>query len=90
MTMRRFVPGSNIVATGAMLFLITTLSSSAIAESALERYMDQPPPGTSPELFAPGVVNTDAVELNNVFAPDESYLIFTSGRREDGWITAPW
>jgi hypothetical protein len=33
-------------------------------------YLGQPLPTLSPERFAPGVVSTDAIELNGVFAPD--------------------
>ncbi len=41
------------------------------------RYFAQPTPGTVPQLFAPGVVNTDAVELNGVFTPDGRQFLFT-------------
>lgn len=33
-------------------------------------YFGQPVPGLVPERFAPGVVGTDAIELNGVFTPD--------------------
>lgn len=41
------------------------------------RYLAQTPPGTTAELFAPGVVSTEAVELNSVFSPDGLEFFFT-------------
>lgn len=40
-------------------------------------YLGQSPPGTTPERFAPGVVSTDAIELNGVFTPDGREFFFT-------------
>ncbi len=40
-------------------------------------YFGQPVPGTTPEKFAPGVVSTDAIELNGVFTPDGREFFFT-------------
>ncbi|MCP4896761.1 MAG: hypothetical protein GY906_07255 [bacterium] len=39
-------------------------------------YLGQKPPGMTPELFAPGIISTDARELNAVFSPrgDEFYF----------------
>jgi hypothetical protein len=34
-------------------------------------------PGLTPELFAPGIVNTSAIELNGVFSPDGREFYFT-------------
>ena len=48
-------------------------------------YFGQPVPGLSPELFAPGIVSTDAVELNGVFAPDMKEFFFA--RRVDDGVT---
>ncbi len=39
-------------------------------------YFGQPLPTLSPEPFAPGVVSTDAIELNGVFAPDLKEFFF--------------
>lgn len=41
------------------------------------RYLGQPAPGVTPERFAPGIVSTDAVELNSVFSPDGREFFFT-------------
>ena len=70
-------PIRNTQVLGAMLFLIAIFSTTAGAESELVHYLDQTPPGATPELFAPGVVNTDAVELNGVFTPDGREFLFT-------------
>lgn len=40
-------------------------------------YLGQPVPGLTPERFAPGIVSTDAIELNGVFSPDGREFYFT-------------
>ena len=40
-------------------------------------YLGEIPPGTSPELFAPSIVNTDSVELNAVFNNSMTEFFFT-------------
>ncbi len=40
-------------------------------------YFGQKAPGMVPEVFAPGVVSTKAVELNGVFGPDGREFFFT-------------
>jgi len=40
-------------------------------------YLGQEPPGLTPVLFAPGLVNTDAIELNGVVAPGGREFLFT-------------
>jgi len=40
-------------------------------------YLDQETPGLTPELFAPGIVNTDSVELNAVFNHSMNEFFFT-------------
>ena len=45
-------------------------------------YLGQTPPGTTPQLFAPGVVSTRALELNATFTPDGNELYFS--RKIDG------
>jgi hypothetical protein len=39
-------------------------------------YFGQPVPGLTPELFAPGIVNTDGIEFNGVFSPDGREFFF--------------
>jgi len=48
-------------------------------------YLGQRPPGATPELFAPGSVCTEAVELNGVFSPDGREFFFS--RRLEGVLT---
>lgn len=40
-------------------------------------YFDQAPPATTPALFAPSIVNTDAIELNVVFNADHTEMFFS-------------
>jgi hypothetical protein len=49
----------------------------AAAVDAVPPYFGQPTPGTTPERFAPGVVSTDAIELNGVFTPEGREFFFT-------------
>ena len=62
-------------------------------------YLGQKTPGTSPELFAPSIVNTDSIELNAVFNNlmteffftriiNGSYVIYHAELIDDQW-TAP-
>jgi hypothetical protein len=44
---------------------------------ATAEYLGQQPPGETPEPFAPGIVNTDAIELNGVVSPDGREFFFT-------------
>jgi len=49
-------------------------------------YLGQTPPGSTPQLFAKGVVSTEADELNSVFTPDGKEFYFTV-RGPDGRMT---
>ena len=46
------------------------------------RYLGQKPPGTTPVRFAPGIVSTDAIEINGVFRHDFREFFFA--RQVDG------
>jgi hypothetical protein len=46
------------------------------AEGAVP-YLGLTTPGETPERFAPGIVSTDAIELNSVFSPDGREFFFT-------------
>lgn len=84
-------------AAAAGLVLLSACSSSVSTEPGVSspreldappesmRYLGQPPPGETPQSFAPGIVNTEAVELNAVFAPDGRELLFS--RQVDGVAT---
>ncbi len=52
------------------------------ADNVFGPYLGQTQPGLTPVPFAPGMVNTDAVELNSVFTPDGREFFFT--RMVDG------
>jgi hypothetical protein len=41
-------------------------------------YLGQKPPGMTPELFAPGIISTERVELNSVFSPDGNEFFFAA------------
>jgi len=47
------------------------------AAPPLVPFLGQAVPGLTPERFAPGVVSTDAIELNSVFSPDGREFYFT-------------
>jgi hypothetical protein len=55
------------------------LLSLAAAIQAPSPYLGQPVPGLTPALFAPGIVSTDAIELNGVFTPDMREFFFARG-----------
>ncbi len=69
------------------------------AQAPRGAYLGQAPPGVTPELFAPGIVSTSALELNAAFTPDGNELYFTrlidgretvmTSRRVDGTWTPP-
>ena len=53
-------------------------------------YLGQSPPGTTPEVFAPGIVSTDLVEADAAFARNSEVLLFNriySDRPYDIYIT---
>ena len=48
-------------------------------------YLGQNPPGMTPEVFAPGIISTDATEGASSFAHDHSFYLFARARSlEDG------
>ncbi len=58
-------------------------AGSAIAQSpSLAPYLDQPPPGLTPEPFAPGLVSSPGYEYGGVFSPDMDAFYFIRGRGE--------
>jgi hypothetical protein len=56
-----------------ILIIAVTLSCNNKGDS----YFDHPPPSTTPQLFAPSIVNTDSVELNVVFNDDVTEMFFS-------------
>jgi Tol biopolymer transport system component len=82
-----------------LLFVLAVAcqATEPVAEPAL--IFDSPWPGRNPELIAPGVINTDGIEINLVFDNDYTELffsrrtdnvfsIYTATLEADGW-TAP-
>jgi len=75
---------------------LTAVAASAVAGTAP---FGTSWPGSTPELFAPGVVNTDGVEINLVFDRDTTELFFArttnrifyiyTSRLVDGAWTSP-
>ena len=58
---------------------LASQSDTAAAVSQVVKpspYFSQPLPALLPERFAPGVVSTDAIELNGVFTPDLKEFFF--------------
>ncbi len=49
-------------------------------------YLGQHPPGTNPEVFAPGIISTGGREFNAVFSPDGKEFYFTTWSREESYI----
>lgn len=71
-------PRSLAFALSGCLTLLTACSGAgSSAHPPASPYLGQPPPGEKPVPFAPGLVNTDAVELNSVFTPDGREFFFT-------------
>jgi Tol biopolymer transport system component len=48
-------------------------------------YLGQPPPGETPEMFAPGIVSTDGNRVNSVFTPDGKEFYFSSFEAGSGY-----
>lgn len=70
--------------TGIVIFLGCLMAScagdlpSSVPDSpSTAMYLGQQPPGETPEPFAPGVVNTEAIELNGVVSPGGDEFFFT-------------
>lgn len=48
-------------------------------------YVGQKPTGITPEIFAPGIVSTDAWELHGTFSPDGEEFFFTRRASLEGY-----
>ncbi len=49
-------------------------------------YLGQKPPGTIPEVFAPGIISTAATEGGSCFAPDQSFYLFARAHSDEDGI----
>ncbi|MEE8295675.1 MAG: hypothetical protein V3R64_08180 [Sphingomonadales bacterium] len=71
-----------------LLLSVLIISSGSHSQDGLPipegPYLDQKPPGSIPEVFAPGIVSTEHFEYSGVFTPDmkEFYLIRNGGKYE--------
>jgi hypothetical protein len=94
------IRGASVVLSVApLLFTPAIAAGQPTTEGAPSIYFGQPVPGLVPERFAPGVVSTDAIELNGVFTPDFREFFFARlidgiqtmhhSVLEDGGWTAP-
>ena len=90
------VTSSSVFLSSVCMFCIVAVTSCSLptkgergSSVGLDRpqppYFGQQTPGTTPVLFAPGAVSTDAIELNAVFTPDGREFFFT--RIVDGVFT---
>jgi hypothetical protein len=71
---KRTSAGLLVVLTG-FIFLISTMGGCQ--KEAKIGYFNQIPPGPIPEMFAPGMISTNADEYALAFTPDGSELYFT-------------
>ena len=61
----------------AVFFLFTTASDRPTQVRLSGPYLGQRPPGTTPKVFAPGIVSTPAHEFSCSFTPDGKEFYFT-------------
>ncbi len=72
-----------------LLLALTAVSGNSVGENKLPilegPYLGQEPPGSTPEVFAPGIVSTEHWEYGGVFTPDlkEFYLLSRGGKHEE-------
>lgn len=70
---------SKIVLSALIMLLVSTLNAQQITRKTTNLtgpYLGQKLPGTTPELFAPGIVSTDAHEFSCCFSPDGNECYF--------------
>jgi Tol biopolymer transport system component len=66
---------------------LSVLSSFARVEVPVLKgpYLGQPPPGETPQIFAPGIVSTDGNQVNSVFTPDGKEFYFSAFEPGSGY-----
>ncbi len=71
-----------------LLFFILTMSGQGYSRDEMPvlegPYMGQKLPGSTPELFAPGVVSTEDWEVGGAFTPDLNEFYFIRKNKENG------
>ena len=83
---------SSLCATGLLMICLSLGCARKVDRTEFSGpYLGQDPPGLQAEVFAPGIVSTDAEEVMYGFFNDGSLLFFERiGRDFDGdWIDAP-
>ena len=69
-----------------LLFSALTMNSESYSQDEFPvlkgPYLGQKPPGLVPELFAPGIVSTENLEIEGVFAPNMNEFFYV--RQRDG------
>ena len=87
--MRSAVPGGILSAViVAALGVVAPGSDHLAAVVPTGPYLGQNPPGAKPVLFAEGIVSTEANELNCVFSPDGSVVVFSEWREGQNTLMA--
>ena len=61
----------------SVLLLVACQPADDSDVASPDSYLGQEPPGTTAQLFFPGMVSTEAGELNSVFSPDFQEFYFT-------------
>ena len=78
----------SIVVLCVMLALLVNCTQEVDFPILKGPYLGQEPPGMTPELFTPGIVSTDRVELNAIFSKDGKLFYFT--RKNDNGLYQIW
>ncbi|MEJ2634334.1 MAG: hypothetical protein P8184_03455, partial [Calditrichia bacterium] len=65
----------------ALLFLACSMDNKAGNRSQTTElsgdYLGQPAPGTTPEIFAPGIISTQFTERDAAYSPDGNEFFYT-------------
>lgn len=70
----------SVFANTGLVFSVLAITSASHGRDFPELkgpYMGQPPPGMTAEVFAPGIISTEAWEIEGVFAPGMREFYFT-------------
>jgi len=76
-------PAKSIAVILAILATGTTSARSDDFPVLEGPYLGQPSPGMTPEIFAPGIISTDAIEASLTFSHDGRFMVFRRGFREN-------
>lgn len=65
------------------LFAQETADKDANSSNLIDPYLGQEPPGSTAEVFAPGLVSTELYELFSAFTPDMTEFYFVRYNKDD-------